>query len=36
VPALYYVSHVDSTGEAFEQEDYAALRAAWAAWRERA
>jgi hypothetical protein len=35
VPALYYVSHVDSTGEAFEQEDYAALRAAWARWREQ-
>jgi hypothetical protein len=36
VPALYYVSGVDSTGEAFEQEDYAALRAAWERWREQA
>jgi hypothetical protein len=35
VPALYYNSHVDSTGEAFEEQDYEALRRAWAEWRER-
>jgi hypothetical protein len=35
VPALYYTSHVDATGEAFEQQDYEALRRTWAAWRER-
>jgi hypothetical protein len=35
VPALYYNSHVDATGEAFEQQDYEALRRVWAAWRER-
>jgi hypothetical protein len=35
VPALYYVSHVDATGEAFEQADYEALRRAWARWRDR-
>jgi hypothetical protein len=34
VPALYYSTHVDSTGEAFGEEDYAALRDAWARWRE--
>jgi hypothetical protein len=35
VPALYYVSHVDATGEAFEREDYEALRRAWALWKDR-
>jgi hypothetical protein len=35
VPALYYNSHVDATGEAFEHQDYDALRRAWASWRER-
>jgi hypothetical protein len=35
VPALYYTSHVDATGEAFEQQDYEALRRVWAQWRER-
>jgi hypothetical protein len=35
VPALYYVDHVDATGEAFEQDDYEALRRAWARWRDR-
>lgn len=35
VPALYYVSHVDSTGEAFAQDDYEALQHAWSRWRER-
>jgi hypothetical protein len=30
VPSLYYATHVDSTGEPLEVEDYAALRRAWA------
>jgi hypothetical protein len=33
VPALYYVSHVDATGEALTREDYETLRRTWAAWR---
>jgi hypothetical protein len=35
VPALYYSTHVDATGEAFEQSDYAALRRVWAQWKEQ-
>jgi hypothetical protein len=35
VPALYYSTHVDATGEAFEREDYAALRRAWTQWEEQ-
>jgi hypothetical protein len=35
VPALYYSTHVDATGEAFEQDDYAALRRVWAQWEEQ-
>ena len=34
VPSLYYATHID-TGEELDDEDYAAIRAAWAAWRER-
>lgn len=30
VPAFYYTTHLDHTGEAFEEQDYAALRAVWA------
>jgi hypothetical protein len=33
VPALYVTSRLDRTGEALEESDYAALRAAWAAHR---
>ena len=36
VPSLYYVTHIDSTGEALEAEDYALIREAWARYRERA
>jgi hypothetical protein len=35
VPALYYATNVDETGEPLEAEDYAALREVWAAWRSR-
>jgi hypothetical protein len=33
VPALYYATHLDVSGEAFAADDYAALRDAWARWR---
>jgi hypothetical protein len=29
VPALYYATHLDATGEPLEEADYAALREAW-------
>ena len=29
VPALYYATHIDSTGEALDDDDYAALRRVW-------
>jgi hypothetical protein len=35
VPALYYATHLDRTGEAFEPGDYELLRRTWAAYRER-
>jgi hypothetical protein len=35
VPALYYATHLDNTGEPLEQQDYAALRETWDAWRRR-
>lgn len=33
VPALYYVSHLDGTGETLLDEDYATLAASWSAYR---
>jgi hypothetical protein len=33
VPSLYYATHIDSTGEPLEDDDYEALRTSWAAWR---
>ena len=30
VPSLYYASHIDSTGEPLEDDDYAALQTGWA------
>ncbi len=35
VPALYYATHLDLTGEAFEEADYALIRRTWAEYRER-
>jgi hypothetical protein len=35
VPALYYATGIDTTGEEFSDEDYAAIRQAWAAWEAR-
>jgi hypothetical protein len=33
VPALYYATHIDLTGERLEPEDYALIRETWAAHR---
>ena len=35
VPALYYATGIDQGGEAFEGDDYAAIREAWARWEAR-
>jgi len=35
VPSLYYVTHIDSTGEALDVEDYQLIRDAWAQYRDR-
>lgn len=35
VPALYYATHLDRTGEPLGPDDYAALRDAWRVWDER-
>lgn len=35
VPALYYATGIDTTGEDFTDDDYAAIREAWAAWEAR-
>jgi hypothetical protein len=35
VPSLYYVTHIDSTGEALDAEDYQLIRDAWAQYRDR-
>jgi hypothetical protein len=34
VPALYYATGIDHSGEAFDADDYAAIRAAWDRWKE--
>ncbi len=36
VPALYYTTHIDRTGEALEESDYALLRELWAEARAKA
>jgi hypothetical protein len=36
VPSLYYASHLDATGEALDEDDYAAVRRVWAAAKARA
>jgi hypothetical protein len=36
VPALYFATHLDRTGERFEDRDYALIRETWATYRERA
>ena len=35
VPSLYYATHVDATGEAFDAEDYRLIRESWALFREK-
>jgi hypothetical protein len=35
VPSLYYVTHIDSTGEALDADDYALIREAWAQYAAR-
>jgi hypothetical protein len=35
VPSLYYATHIDSTGEELDDDDYAALRNVWSAWNDR-
>lgn len=35
VPSLYYVTHIDSTGEAFDAEDYRLIREVWERYRDR-
>jgi hypothetical protein len=32
VPSLYYATHIDLTGEPLDEDDYAAIRRAWARW----
>jgi hypothetical protein len=32
IPSLYYVSHLDSTGERLEPDDYEAIAVAWRRW----
>ena len=32
VPSLYYATHIDSTGEPLQDEDYAAIRRIWRQW----
>jgi hypothetical protein len=36
IPALYYATHIDSTGEELGEEDYATIRLAWSIYREAA
>lgn len=33
VPSLYYATHLDVSGEALDEDDYAALRRTWDRWR---
>ena len=35
IPALYFVDHIDTTGEALDEDDYALLREVWAGYRQR-
>jgi hypothetical protein len=35
VPALYYTTRLDLTGEAFEERDYELIRSTWSAYRQR-
>ncbi len=35
VPSLYYASHIDSTREPLNDDDYALIRAAWQQYRHK-
>jgi hypothetical protein len=35
VPALYYATGIDHSAEPFDEEDYTAIRTAWAKWAGR-
>jgi len=35
VPSLYYATHIDSTGEALDAEDYRLIREAWVQYRDQ-
>jgi hypothetical protein len=35
VPALYYATHIDSTGELLLADDYALVRETWARYRSQ-
>ncbi|MBA3427315.1 MAG: hypothetical protein H0U07_01935 [Actinobacteria bacterium] len=35
IPSLYYVSHLDATGEALEPDDYEALAQSWEEWEAK-
>lgn len=35
VPSLYYVTHIDSTGEALGEDDYRLIRESWARYRQK-
>ncbi len=35
VPSLYYAKHIDSTGEALEEQDYRLIRETWRRYRAR-
>jgi hypothetical protein len=35
VPSLYCVTHIDSTGEPLDANDYQLIRDVWARWREK-
>jgi hypothetical protein len=35
VPALYYATHIDASGEELDADDYRAIRKAWDIWRDR-
>jgi hypothetical protein len=35
VPSLYYVTHIDSTGEALDADDYQLIREGWAQYRSK-
>jgi hypothetical protein len=33
VPSLYFATHIDSTGEALEENDYLLIRDCWNQWK---